>query len=113
MKSFKKHLESYGMGGVSIGSLDSYRPMASLGSTDRPPQPSADQRATTAVKPQTKVKKKKTRYTEIEDVNKNTALYNHLKEKGLISEKSPFKKKIMDKISKPIKDYLKKKKTKN
>ena len=78
MKSFKKHLESYGMGGVSIGSLDSYRPMASLGSTDRPPQPSADQRATTAVKPQTKVKKKK-----------------------------------MDKISKPIKDYLKKKKTKN
>ena len=57
MKSFKKNLESYGMGGVSIGSLDSYRPMASLGSTDRPPQPSADQRATTAVKPQTKVKK--------------------------------------------------------
>jgi hypothetical protein len=122
MKKFKEYLESYdggnfvGLGGFSIGSLDSYKPIASLGPSDRPPNmyPQADKRGTTATYPQKNIKKKKRRTTDIEPELENTALYNHLKEKGLIKTErtQKFKNKIIKKIQQPISDYLKKKKLK-
>jgi hypothetical protein len=74
-KSFKEYL---GLPTISIGGLDSYHPISSLG--DLPPkgQGSRDSRLT-----------------------------------GLqASKQSPFKKKILSKLSKPIKDYLKSKEKK-
>lgn len=74
-KSFKEYL---GLPTISIGGLDSYHPISSLG--DLPPkgQGSRDSRLT-----------------------------------GLqASKQSPFKKKILNKLSKPIKDYLKSKEKK-
>jgi hypothetical protein len=74
-KSFKEYL---GLPTISIGGLDSYHPISSLG--DLPPKGlgSRDSRLT-----------------------------------GLqASKQSPFKKKILSKLSKPIKDYLKSKEKK-
>jgi len=104
MKKFKEYLEAYdggnfvGLGGFSIGSLDTYKPMASLGPSDRPPNmyPSGDKRGTTATYPQKNIKKKKTRYTDIEPELENTALYKHLKNKGLIKKEDKDLDKFLD-----------------
>ena len=104
MKKFKEFLEGYGggnfvgLGGFSIGSLDSYKPIASLGPSDRPPNmyPQGDKRGTTATYPQKNIKKKKRRTTDIEPELENTALYNHLKEKGLIKQEDKELDKFLD-----------------
>lgn len=111
MKKFKEYLESYanaygngnfvGLGGFSIGSLDSYKPMASLGPSDRPPNmyPQSDKRGTTATYPQKNIKKRKRRTTDIEPELENTALYNHLKEKGLIKQEDKEMDKFLDDLA--------------
>jgi len=104
MKKFKDFIEAYdggnfvGLGGFSIGSLDTYKPMASLGPSDRPPNmhPSGDKRGTTATMPNTKLKRKKRRTTDIEPGLEGTALYKHLEKKGLVKKEDKEMDKFMD-----------------
>ena len=108
MKKFKEFLnkESYdggnfvGLGGFSIGSLDSFKPIASLGPSDRPPNMNArgDKRGTTANMPNTKLKRKKSKTTDIEPVE-GTALYKHLEKKGLVKKEDKEMEKFMDDLA--------------
>ena len=93
-----KNLKEF-MGGFRIGNLDSLQPIASLGDTPPKDQGTRDNRAvglTAQDKDPTDKDSKKIQ-------KKNSPVKETL---------SPFKKKILQKISKPIKDYNKKKEKK-
>jgi len=95
-KSFKEYL---GVPTIMIGGLDSYHPIASLGDSPPKDQGSRDSRAVglnAQDKDPTDKDSKKIQ-------KKNSPVKEAL---------SPFKKKILQKISKPIKDYNKKKEKK-
>ena len=77
-KRFSQILKEYGdaffsgTGGFSIGSLDAFKPIASLGSTDKPPENTGRVRGTKANTAPYK-KRKKPRIDRLED-EKNTRI---------------------------------------
>ena len=109
IRSLKEYL---GLPTISIGGLDSYHPIASLG--DLPPrgrgsrdsrvtglQANYDTQAPGTMRPFLTAQKVKT--PAVKPDKRSTG------EKNVKEELSPFKKKILQKLSKPIKDYNKKK----
>lgn len=98
-KSFKEFAKDYlkeyddanfsGIGGFSIGSMDAMKPMADLGDEGPKNQGLGDRRGTLPQDPQRNIKKKKKRFTKLEDESmvKDTALYKHMVSKGIIKTK--------------------------
>ena len=98
-KSFKEFAKDYlkeyddayfsGTGGFSIGSMDAMKPMADLGDEGPKSQGLGDRRGTLPQDPQRNIKKKKKRFTKLENESmvKDTALYKHMVSKGIIKQK--------------------------
>ena len=83
-KTYKDLVKEYGdayfsgTGGFSIGSLDSFKPIASLGATDKPPENTGRVRGT-KVNTAPYKKRTKKRFDKLE-----TALFKHLQDRNLI-----------------------------
>jgi hypothetical protein len=105
-KSFKEFAKDYlkeyddanftGVGGFSIGSLDSLHPIADLGDTAPTNQGSRDSRGTQAVTASKNLQNKKTmkkRFQKLENENVmiDTPLYKHMVSKGIIKPKGENK----------------------
>jgi hypothetical protein len=106
LKKFKEYL---GLPTIAIGGLDSYSPMVSLGKQDdRPPRGkgSRDSRATGLVANYT------TQGVGTMNPMLSTPTQPIIVKKELKDQARGFKKKILTKLGKPIKDYLKSKEKK-
>ena len=106
LKKFKEYL---GLPTIAIGGLDSYSPMVSLGKQDdRPPRGkgSRDSRATGLVANYT------TQGVGTMIPMLSTPTQPIIVKKELKDQARGFKKKILTKLGKPIKDYLKSKEKK-
>jgi hypothetical protein len=98
-KSFKEFAKVYfkeyddanftGVGGFSIGSLDSIKPIADLGDVGPNNQGTGYSRGTLPQFPQKNIKKNKKRFQKIEDesIIIDTPLYKHMIKQGIIKSK--------------------------